>query len=58
MKTYAVITSMDETYYQKCGRACIESFGAYWPKDIPLYVFDEGVVDPPKNKWTTFLLLI
>lgn len=55
MKTYAVITSMDEAYYQKCGRACIESFGAYWPKDIPLYVFDEGIVDPPKNKWTTYL---
>lgn len=53
-KTYAVITSMDETYFQKCGRACIESF-AQWPKDVHLYVFDEGIVDPPKRKWVTYL---
>lgn len=55
MKTYAVITSMDEAYYQKCGRACIQSFGAHWPKDIHLYVYDEGIIDPPKEKWVTML---
>ena len=54
MKTYAVITSMDEAYYQKVGRACIESF-AHWPKDTHLYVFDEGIVEPPKRKWVTYL---
>jgi hypothetical protein len=55
MKTYAVITSMDDAYYQKVGRACIESFGAHWPGNIHLYVFDEGIVDPPKRKWVTYL---
>ena len=55
MKTYAVITSMDDAYYQKCGRACIESFGANWPKNIHLYVYNEGIADPPKEKWVTFM---
>ena len=55
MKTYAVITSMSDAYYQQIGRACIESFGAHWPKEIPLYVFDENIVDPPKRKWTTYV---
>lgn len=55
MKTYAVITSMDEAYYQKVGRACIESFGAHWPKDIQLYVYNEGMIEPPKRKWVTYL---
>lgn len=58
MTKFAVITSMDQAYYEKCGRACIESFYAHWPKDIPLYVYDEGIVDRPKlksvyyNPWT------
>lgn len=50
MTKFAVITSMDHAYYEKCGRACIESFNAYWPKDISLYVYDEGIVDRPKLK--------
>ena len=50
MTKFAVITSMDHAYYEKCGRACIESFNAYWPKDIPLYVYDEGIQNRPKFK--------
>lgn len=54
MKSYAVITSMDNAYYNKVGRACIESFGAHWPKDIMLHVYDEGIVDAPKRKWIEY----
>ena len=54
MTTYAVVTSMDETYYQKVGRACIESFGSYWPKNVNLHIYDEGIVEPPKRKWTIY----
>jgi hypothetical protein len=55
MKTYAVITSMDDAYFQKVGKACIESFGAHWPPNVHLYVFDEGIVGAPKRKWVTYL---
>lgn len=55
MKTFAVVTSMDEAYYQKCGQACIESFGTHWPGNIHLYVYDEGILNPPKRKWVTYL---
>jgi hypothetical protein len=50
MTKFAVITSMDHAYYEKCGRACIESFNAYWPKEIPLHVYDEGIQGRPKLK--------
>jgi hypothetical protein len=50
MTKFAVVTSMDHAYYEKCGRACIESFNAYWPNSIPLYVYDEGIQDRPKLK--------
>lgn len=50
MTKFAVITSMDQAYYEKCGRACIESFNAFWPHEIPLYVYDEGIENRPKMK--------
>lgn len=54
-KSFAVVTSMNQVYYEKCGRACIESFGAHWPQSIPLYVYNEDMLEPPKNKWTHYL---
>jgi hypothetical protein len=54
-KKIVCITSMDQAYYEKCGRACIESYGAYWPGDIPLYVYNEDMEEPPKNKWTHYI---
>lgn len=46
---------MNQAYYEKCGRACIESYGAYWPQDIPLFVYNEDMLEPPKNKWTHYM---
>jgi len=54
-KKIVCITSMDQTYYEKCGRACIESYGAHWPNTIPLYVYNEDMQEPPKNKWTHYV---
>lgn len=54
-KTYITITSMNQAYYEKCGRACIESYGVNWPPDIPLYVYNEDMPEPPKNKWTHYV---
>lgn len=50
MTTYACITSVDQRYYDHCGKACIESFYAYWPKDIDLYVYNEDMKNTPKSK--------
>jgi hypothetical protein len=54
-KKFVCITSMNQAYYEKCGRACIESYGLNWPQNIPLYVYNEDMVDPPKNKWTRYV---
>ncbi len=54
-KKFVCITSMDQTYYEKCGKACIESYGMHWPGDIPLYVYNENMSEPPKNKWTHYV---
>lgn len=54
-KSFACVTSMNQHYYDQCGRACIETYGRYWPQDIPLYVYNEDMSNPPKNKWTRFI---
>lgn len=54
-KKFVCITSMDQAYYEKSGRACIQSYGVHWPHDIPLVVYNEDMADPPKNKWTHYV---
>lgn len=54
-KSFICITSMNQAYYEKCGRACIESYGVNWPQDIPLYVYNEDMQELPKNKWTHYI---
>jgi len=40
----AVITSMTREYYeQKGGKKCVETFLRYWPEDIALVIYWEGV---------------
>lgn len=46
---------MNQTYYDKCGRACIESFGQNWPNTIPLIVYNEDMVDPPRHRWVRYM---
>jgi hypothetical protein len=55
MKKFACVTSMNQAYYEKCGRACIESYGANWPADIQLYVYNEDMIDPPRHRWVTYM---
>ena len=38
----AVITSMDQKYYDRCGQNLIESYKDYWSNDFPLFVYNEG----------------
>ena len=55
MTKFACITSVNQQYYDHCGRACIESFDAYWPKDVQLYVYNEDIVKPKKGKRVTYI---
>lgn len=50
MTKYACITSMNQEYFDKCGRACIESFRHFWPDDVTLYVYNEDMHKPKKYK--------
>jgi hypothetical protein len=38
---YAVITSMNQDYYDHCGRDMLRSFRATWGKNLQLYVYNE-----------------
>jgi|SRR6056297_589736 len=42
---YAAFTSMDEKYYDHCGRAMLNSYKKHWAKTLPLYVYNEGEFD-------------
>lgn len=55
MTKYAVITSVNQEYYDHCGKACIESFGAFWPEDIELYVYNEDMEKPKKKKRVNYI---
>ena len=49
MKT-AIITSMDEAYFDKCGQSMLLSYLKYQKsEDIPLYLYNEGDFDVPKG---------
>jgi hypothetical protein len=39
---YVAITSMDEKYYNHCGRVMIGSYSSHFFRNIPLYVYNEG----------------
>lgn len=55
MTKYAAITSVSQDYYDHCGKACIESFSAFWPEDIELYVYNEDMEKPKKKKHVTYV---
>lgn len=38
---FAAITSMNQDYYNHCGRAMLKSFKAHWSNTMPLYVYNE-----------------
>ena len=41
MTKYAAITSMDQKYYDHCGRSMLRSYKKFWSDKIPLYVYNE-----------------
>ena len=55
MTKYAVITSVSQSYYDHCGKASIESFCAFWPDDITLYVYNEDMEKPKKKKRVEYI---
>ncbi len=42
-RTFAAITTFHNDGYVKYGKNMIESFDKYWPKDVTLYAYYEGV---------------
>lgn len=40
-RKYAAITSMNEPYYEHCGRAMLRSYKQHWHHLMPLYVYNE-----------------
>lgn len=38
---YAAITSMDQKYYDHCGKTMLQSYKKYFSKHMPLYVYNE-----------------
>jgi len=44
-KKIVAITSMNEDYYNLCGRTFLRSYKKYWSHIMPLYVYKEGLFD-------------
>ncbi len=42
MTKYTAITSMDEKYYNHCGRSMLRSYKKYWSHLMPMYVYNEN----------------
>jgi hypothetical protein len=55
MKTYACITSMNQKYYNHCGKSCIDTFCTYWPSDIVLHVYNENIRKANKKKQAQYI---
>lgn len=55
MTSYVCITSMDQKYFDHCGKACIETFARNWPPGIDLMVYNEDMKKPPKYKQVHYL---
>lgn len=49
------ITSMSQQYYDHVGKACIETFSQFWPRDITLYVYNENIENPKKKSRVEFI---
>ena len=41
MTKYTAITSMDQKYYEHCGRAMLRSYKKHWSSILPLHVYNE-----------------
>ena len=41
MTKYIAITSMDQKYYEHCGRAMLRSYKKHWSGIMPLHVYNE-----------------
>lgn len=52
MRKISVITSFDQTYYNKIGKYCVETFLKYWDNDINLYLYLENFDLPDSDKYT------
>ena len=51
MRTYRVVTSQHEPYYNQIGKDCITSFLEYWPDNISIELWAEGFtpdIDDPR----------
>ena len=49
-----VITTFDRKYYERCGRAFVDTYRQFWPKTIPLTIYYEGdelEADEENIKW-------
>lgn len=55
MTKYVCITSMNGRYFDHCGKACIDTYAAHWPIDIPLLVYNEDMWKPKKKKNVQFI---
>ena len=55
MKKYVCITSLNQEYYDKCGKACIETFRTFWPENVELIVYNEDMVKPPKIRGVSWM---
>lgn len=55
MKKIVCITSLNRDYYNKCGRASIETFRQFWPRDIELVVYNEDMRKTPKMKYVSWM---
>ena len=55
MTTYTVITSLNQQYFDHCGRACLETFSRFWPDDIQMVVYNEDMMQPKKFKRISYL---
>lgn len=42
MRSFAAITTMNQSYYDNIGHNMIETFINYWPTNVKLYVYTEG----------------
>ena len=55
MTKIACITSMSQEYYDHVGQSCIETFTAFWPDNITLYVYNESIGKPRKKKRVEYM---
>ena len=38
----SIVTTFDESYYQRCGKDFLDTYRQFWPKSIPLTIYYEG----------------